>query len=65
MSQQNVNTVRGLYEAFAAGDVPTVLNSFDPGIEWNEAENYIYADRNPYVGPEAVLGGIFMRLATE
>ena len=24
-------------------------------VEWNEAENYIYADKNPYKGPDAVL----------
>ncbi|HVF29133.1 MAG TPA: nuclear transport factor 2 family protein [Pyrinomonadaceae bacterium] len=65
MSQENVDAVRGVYEAFAKGDVPFVLGLFDPEIEWNEAENYIYADRNPYVGPEAVLGGVFMRLGTE
>jgi ketosteroid isomerase-like protein len=34
-------------------------------IEWREAENFIYADRNPYRGPEAVLEGVFMRLASE
>ncbi len=65
MSQENVDTVRGLHEAFAKGDVPFVLGLFDPEIEWNEAENFIYADRNPYVGPEAVLNGVFLRLATE
>ena len=65
MSQENVDLVRGLYGAFAKGDVPTVLSSFDPEIEWNEAENFIYADRNPYIGPSAVLEGVFMRLGTE
>jgi uncharacterized protein len=34
-------------------------------IEWNEAENYIYADHNPYVGPQAVLEGVFARLGSE
>jgi len=33
----------------------------DQSIEWNEAENFIYADRNPYVGPQAVLEGVLMR----
>jgi uncharacterized protein len=28
-------------------------------------ENFIYADHNPYVGPQAVLEGVFMRLAAE
>jgi ketosteroid isomerase-like protein len=36
-----------------------------PAIEWNEAENFPYADGNPYVGPEAILGGVFARLASE
>ena len=36
-----------------------------PQIEWREADNFIYADGNPYVGPDAVLHGVFLRLATE
>lgn len=65
MSHDNVDTVRGLYESFGLGDVPSVLGKMDKGIEWNEAENFIYADRNPYVGPQAILEGVFMRLGTE
>ena len=65
MSQENVQIVRGLYEAFARGDVPTVLGQMDQSIEWNEAENFIYADRNPYVGPQAVLEGVFMRFGSD
>jgi len=57
--------VRGLYAAFARGDVIAVLGSFAENIVWNEAENFIYADGNPYVGPQAILNGIFMRLPTE
>ena len=65
MSQENVDLVRGMYESFAAGDVPAVLESFDPEIVWNEAENFPYADGNPYVGPEAVVEGVFARLGSE
>ncbi len=65
MSQENVQFIRGIYEAFAKGDVPAVLEQLDQSIEWNEAENYIYADRNPYIGPQAVLEGVFTRLGTE
>lgn len=54
-------TVRTIYHAFAAGDVQTVLASFSPGIVWNEAENFPYADGNPYIGPQAVLEGVFAR----
>jgi ketosteroid isomerase-like protein len=65
MSQENANFIRSLYEAFARGDVPVVLQAMDPAIVWNEAENFPYADKNPYVGPDAALQGVFMRLATE
>ena len=61
----NVQVVRSLYEAFARGDAPTAFALMDPGIVWNEAENFPYADRNPYVGPMAIGEGVFMRLATE
>ena len=57
--------IRTIYDAFAKGDVPTVLGSFHKDIVWNEAENFIYADGNPYKGPDAILNGVFMRLATE
>jgi ketosteroid isomerase-like protein len=65
LSEQNLVIVRALYEAFAKGDVPTVLGAFTPDAEWREAENFPYADGNPYVGPGAILQGVFMRLATE
>jgi ketosteroid isomerase-like protein len=65
LPQQNLETVRSLYAAFAKGDVPTVLGVLAPNIEWREADNFIYADGNPYVGPTAVLQGVFLRLATE
>jgi uncharacterized protein len=65
MSQQNVDLMRSLYEAFGRGDVPTVLGAMDPGIVWNEAEGFPYADKNPYVGPNAVLEGVFARLGGE
>lgn len=57
--------VRGLYDAFARGDVPAVLGAMDPNIEWNEAENFPYADGNPYRGPNAVAEGVFMRLVSD
>ena len=65
MSEENVKAVQGMYEAFGKGDIPTVLGSLDPGVEWWEAENFIYDDGNPYVGPEAILKGVFMRLGVE
>lgn len=65
MSQVNIDFVSHVYGLFAQGDVPGVLDSMDPEIEWNEAENFPYADGNPYIGPQAVLDGVFLRLGSE
>ena len=65
MSQENITVIRGIYESFGTGDVTSVLGQMHQHIEWREAENFIYADRNPYRGPQAVLEGVFMRLASE
>jgi len=65
MSEQNVNAVRGMYAAFGRGDIPAVIAQLHPEVEWWEAENFIYADKNPYVGPNGVLEGVFMRLGQE
>ena len=61
----NVDLIRGIYDAFGAGDVPGVLGRMSPDIEWNEAESFPYADGNPYRGPDAILGGVFARLGGE
>ena len=62
---QNVDRVREIYAAFAAGDVPKLLGYFDPQIRWNEAESFPYSDRNPYVGIDAVVSGVFARLGVD
>ena len=36
MSQQDVRTLREGYEAFNRKDIPSVLERFDPQIEWTE-----------------------------
>jgi len=64
-SPDNVSIVQGNYNAFAAGDVESVLATFDPEIVWNEAENFPYADGNPYIGGEAIVNGVFARLGGE
>jgi ketosteroid isomerase-like protein len=62
---QPAAVIRDLYDSFARGDVAAVLGLMAADIVWNEAENFIYSDRNPYRGPQAVLDGLFIRLATE
>lgn len=62
----NVQTIKGLYDAFATGDVPAVLGGFDEKIEWREAEGNPYSIKGePFIGGDQVLEQLFMKLATE
>ncbi len=66
MSQSNRDIIEGVYAAFARGDIPAVLGAMSPDIVWHEAEhNLPLADGNPYIGPQAVLEGVFMRLGED
>lgn len=59
----NLQLVRGLYDAFAHGDVGPVLAAFSPDIVWHEAEGFPYG--GTYSGPDAVLKNVFMPLGSE
>jgi ketosteroid isomerase-like protein len=65
MPDDNAAVVRGIYDAFATGDIPAVLGAMSPDITWNEADDFPYADGNPYRGPQAVLEGVFARIGGE
>lgn len=54
MSKENVAVIQGIYDVFATCDFAGVLSRMSPDIVWNEAENFPYADGNPYTGPEAL-----------
>lgn len=62
---KNGDIVKALYDALGKGDVPAVLAAFDPEIQWREAENFLYADGNPYTGPQAVAEGVFQRIESD
>src|SRR3989475_13200445 len=55
----NVGLVRGAYEAFAKGDVQKVLGLLVDKVEWYEAEHVTYWPGGPFIGPQAVLNGVF------
>lgn len=61
-TEQNKRIIDSVYNAFSTGDMPTVLGAMHPKIEWNEAESNSLSDGNPYIGPDAVLEGVFARL---
>jgi steroid delta-isomerase-like uncharacterized protein len=62
---ENINVIDSVYKAFGEGDIPTVLGLLDTQVEWNEAEGNAFADGNPYIGPDAVLNGVFARIGAE
>jgi ketosteroid isomerase-like protein len=59
----NLAVVRGAYQAFAKGDIPSVLYVFSPTIHWTEAEGGPYG--GVLIGPDAVLENVFMKLGGE
>ena len=56
----NKEIVEGAYASFAQGDVPAALGAMADDIQWTEADGFHLA--GTYVGPQAVLEGVFMRL---
>jgi hypothetical protein len=62
----NVSLMKNLYDAFGRGEVPTVLGGMSPDIRWYQAESNPYRPTGEaWVGPDAVLNNLFMRLGAE
>jgi ketosteroid isomerase-like protein len=62
----NVDLARQLYDAFGQGDIATVLGAFHENIEWREAEGNPYEPQgNPWIGGDAIMQNLFIKLATE
>ena len=56
----NKELIENVYASFTTGDVPAVLGTMADDIRWVEADGFPLA--GTYVGPQAVLEGVFMRL---
>jgi ketosteroid isomerase-like protein len=62
----NVQLLKGLYDAFGKGDIPAVLGLMSPDIRWHEAESNPYRPSGePWVGPDTILQSLFMRMGAE
>lgn len=59
----NRDLVDGIYKSFATGDIPGVLGALHENAEWTEAAGFPYG--GTYVGPNAILENVFMKLGTE
>jgi ketosteroid isomerase-like protein len=57
-----LETIKSAYAAFGRNDPSVLFGAMDSAISWNEAEGNPMADRNPYVGPQAVGEGVFAPL---
>src|SRR5690349_21610282 len=60
MTATNKEIIEQAYASFAPGDVPAALGAFADDIQWTEPDGYPIA--GTFVGPQAVLEGVFMRL---
>jgi uncharacterized protein len=57
VSDANVDLVRGVYDAFARGDVDAVFAAMRPDIEWDESEGMPYG--GVYHGREEIVTNVF------
>lgn len=60
---QNLEIAQGIYQSFSVGDIPAVLATFKPDINWTEAPGGPYGGVS--IGPQAVLENVFMKLGGE
>ncbi len=60
---QNSAKARELYDAFADGDMPTVLGAMDPRIDWREPDG-LSPVLTSQTGPDAVLQNVFGTIPT-
>ncbi|TBW30227.1 nuclear transport factor 2 family protein [Gramella sp. KN1008] len=61
----NLSVIKQVYKDFSVGNIEGVTSAMDEEIVWNEAENFPYADGNPYKGSDAIVQGVFARLGGE
>jgi uncharacterized protein len=59
MGTEQVEMVKGVYDALGRGDIPAILGVLDPGIVWVESEAQNVPARGTHVGPDAIAGEVF------
>jgi hypothetical protein len=59
----NVDLVKQLYAHFATGNVPAVLEHFDPAIEWHECKGMPFVKGDGiFTGANEIVSDVFMQL---
>ena len=59
----NATIARAVYDAFGRGDIPAVLEHFDPELVW--VESTAAASRARTTGPQGVVDGVFAPIGNE
>ncbi|MCX5581691.1 nuclear transport factor 2 family protein [Kaistia terrae] len=59
----NLELIRATYEGASEENGRNLLAALAPDATWTEAEGFPYA--GTYTGPDAIVAGVFRRLATE
>ena len=58
----SAQTLQAAYAALANNDSSVLFGAMSPDIHWHQAQGNPLADRNPYVGAQAIGEGVFGRL---
>ena len=62
----NLETVTAAYNFFAEGNVPAVLELFDPQIEWRECNGFPFIDGDGISrGPDEVVRDVFAQIPVQ
>ena len=59
MTDPNLDTVRSAYAAFGRGDIPAVLATMAPDVEWVESQARGLPARGTHIGPQQVAQNVF------
>jgi len=59
----NLDLIRATYEGSSEDNGRNLVAALAPDATWTEAEGFPYA--GTYVGPDAIIAGVFQRLGTE
>lgn len=62
MSQENINTIRKIYEEFGSKNFATVLKIFSEDFEWIAADSSPLGDQSPYSGLDSIKNTVFARI---
>jgi ketosteroid isomerase-like protein len=60
MTLSNLDFVKSVYAALSVGDVPKVLGSMHPQVQWTVSAGYKYG--GIYRGPDAVLQNVLSKM---